>query len=193
MRGWSVIARCIPFLSGGFQWIYVYFPLAWWGIPQQTFLNEYCWGHLGFYPSPIMVVDFKFYIVLVWLSPFPPGFVITFFVGDPCKPSFAAITGKGDNSSFSILSLSIHEDTWFAGWKVNTALFWNSAPPLDSLVILLAPCEAPPTSRPTTGAPNPVVWMDIVVLWLQKDLWLGDYTNLASEASRNLQCWAGGR
>ena len=71
MRGWSVIARCIPFLSGGFQWIYVHFPLAWWGIPQQTFLNEYCWGHLGFYPSPIMVVDFKFYIVLVWLSQFP--------------------------------------------------------------------------------------------------------------------------
>ena len=46
------------------------------------------------------------YLLLFGLSPFPvivTTRIITFLVGDPYKPSFATITGKGDNSNYYII------------------------------------------------------------------------------------------
>ena len=57
-------------------------------------------------PGPLQFATFH-YGVYVGLSPFPVTVttrIITFLVGDPYKPSFATITGRGDNPMYMLTS-----------------------------------------------------------------------------------------
>ena len=47
-----------------------------------------CWLYVGLSPLPVTVTTR----------------IITFLVGDPYKPSFATVTGRGDNPSYMILA-----------------------------------------------------------------------------------------
>ena len=50
------------------------------------------------------------YILYVGLSPLPVTVttrIITFLVGDPYKPSFATVTGRGDNPNYMYLFMPI--------------------------------------------------------------------------------------
>ena len=79
--------------------------------------------------------------VLIGLSPFPVTVttrIITFLVGDPYKPSFATVTGRGDNPIYCLYWL-----TWSVelGGKLLKRHIWYTSSPLIAPLLTAGPLK----------------------------------------------------
>ena len=122
---WKVLPCCLVFVwlfevgsVDGVQWCFVY----WMGdytvfLQSETSLCCFMvriWPKLDFICIYYTCICTWYILGYPWLSPFPVAVttrIIPFLVGNPYKPSFATVTGKGDNPRY-ITNMYMYIHPW---------------------------------------------------------------------------------